>query len=87
MDPGLYKDRGVFGKTPEISKGDAGLLLDHLGRNHSSLIVGVKFSGGKPAWWKIKNSYGADGAGGGYISMSDSYLDYFVYDMVLVKAL
>lgn len=55
--------------------------------NHAMVITGVNIDPDtdKPNRWKIQNSWGGDGANGGYHMASDSWFDKFVYQAVINK--
>ena len=96
-DVGFYRDRdsytwndesvdyeSAFGFDPEFDKAD---MLDFRASamNHAMLIVGVDMVDGKPARWKIENSWGKDAGLSGYFVMSASWFDRFVYQAVVLK--
>ncbi len=64
------------------------MLWYHMSQmNHAMCITGVNIGeDGKPNRWKIQNSWGADGANGGYYMASDTWFDKFVYQAVVNKA-
>lgn len=53
--------------------------------NHAMVITGVNLDDGKPNRWKIENSWGTDGANGGYHIASDSWFDKYVFQAVVHK--
>ena len=53
--------------------------------NHAMVITGVNIEDDKPNRWKIQNSWGSDGANGGYHMASDTWFDKFVYQAVVHK--
>ncbi len=53
--------------------------------NHAMVITGVNIDDGKPNRWKIENSWGSDGANGGYHMASDTWFEQFVYQAVVNK--
>lgn len=53
--------------------------------NHAMVFTGVNVEDGKPNRWKIENSWGADGANGGYHMASDSWFDRYVFQAVVNK--
>ena len=66
-----------------MSKAD---MLDyHVSQmNHAMVLTGVNLNeAGVPDRWKIENSWGSDGANGGYHIASDSWFDKFVYQAVV----
>ncbi len=63
------------------------MLWYHMSQmNHAMCITGVNIGeDGKPNRWKIQNSWGSDGANGGYYMASDTWFDKFVYQAVVHK--
>ncbi|MGM9680888.1 MAG: aminopeptidase C [Eubacteriales bacterium] len=53
--------------------------------NHAMVLTGVNVEDGKPNRWKIENSWGSDGANGGYHMASDSWFDRYVFQAVVHK--
>ena len=54
--------------------------------NHAMVLTGVNIApDGKPDRWKIENSWGSDGANGGYYIASDTWFDKFMYQAVVNK--
>jgi len=52
--------------------------------NHAMVLTGVNLNAdGVPDRWKIENSWGSDGANGGYHIASDTWFDKFVYQAVV----
>ena len=75
----------MTGLDQDISKED---MLDyHVSKmNHAMVLTGVNIGrDGKPDRWKIENSWGSDGANGGYHTASDSWFDKFMYQAVVNK--
>ncbi len=75
----------MTGLDQDISKED---MLDyHVSKmNHAMVLTGVNIAkDGKPDRWKIENSWGSDGANGGYHTASDSWFDKFMYQAVVNK--
>mgnify|MGYP002524071756 CR=1 FL=1 len=62
-------------------------MLDyHLSQmNHAMVLTGVNISDGQPNRWKIENSWGSDGANGGYHIASDSWFEKYVFQAVVNK--
>ena len=84
-DDASYDYELVSGLDLDISKAD---MLDyHVSQmNHAMVLTGVNLNeAGAPDRWKIENSWGADGANGGYHMASDSWFDKFVYQAVVQK--
>ena len=75
----------LSGLAVDMSKED---MLDyHVSQmNHAMCLTGVNLDeNGTPNRWKIENSWGSDGANGGYHIASDSWFDKFVYQAVVHK--
>ncbi len=75
----------MSGLPVDMSKAD---MLDyHVSQmNHAMVLTGVNLDeDGVPDRWKIENSWGSDGANGGYHIASDSWFDLFVYQAVVHK--
>ncbi len=53
--------------------------------NHAMVLTGVNVDDGKTNRWKIENSWGTDGANGGYHMASDSWFDKYVFQAVVNK--
>ena len=75
----------LSGLPVDMSKAD---MLDyHVSKmNHAMVLTGVNLTeNGTPDRGKIENSWGSDGANGGYHIASDSWFDKFVYQAVVDK--
>ena len=74
--------QGAFGLDIAFDKAD---MLDFRGSamNHAMLITGVDLVDGKPASWKIENSWGEKNGDKGYYYMSASWFSHFVYQAVV----
>ena len=53
--------------------------------SHAMLFAGVDLVDGKPAKWKVENSWGTDRGDKGYFTMYDSWFDEHVYTIVINK--
>lgn len=53
--------------------------------NHAMVITGVNLDNETPNRWKIENSWGSEGANGGYHVASDGWIDRYVYQIVVKK--
>lgn len=53
--------------------------------NHAMVITGVNIKDDKPNRWKIENSWGSDGANGGYHIASDDWFESYVFQAVVNK--
>lgn len=83
-DPALYDYDTVTGLDTSLTKAE---MLDYhySAMNHAMVITGVHLVDDKPVRWKIENSWGTDGANGGYYMMTDEWFDKFVYQAVVRK--
>ena len=71
----------------DLSMTKADMLDYHVSQmNHAMVLTGVNLDeDGKPNRWKIENSWGAEGANGGYHMASDTWFDKYVYQAVVHK--
>lgn len=84
-DDQSYDYELLSGLDIDMSKAD---MLDyHVSQmNHAMVLTGVNLNrDGVPDRWKIENSWGAEGANGGYHMASDTWFDRFVYQAVVHK--
>ena len=83
-DDESYNDSLLTGLDYTLDKAE---MLDyHLSQmNHAMVITGVNIEDDKPNRWKIQNSWGSEGANGGYHMASDTWFDKFVYQAVVHK--
>jgi bleomycin hydrolase len=84
MVTGLYNYEELLGVKLDMSKQDR---LDYRGStsNHAMVLVGVDMVDGKPAKWKVENSWGKDRGDGGFFTMSDEWFDEYVLNVVVPK--
>ena len=85
-DDASFNEGQITGFDYSMTKEE--MLWYHMSQmNHAMCITGVNIGeDGKPNRWKIQNSWGADGANGGYYMASDTWFDKFVYQAVVNKA-
>lgn len=70
----------------ELSMTKEEMLDYHVSQmNHAMVITGVNLDDGRPNRWKIENSWGSDGANGGYHIASDSWFEKYVFQAVVNK--
>lgn len=91
LDPELFSFGELFGVEFTMDKSQRYLMHDSL-PTHAMTIAGVDMVDGKPARWKIENSWGADVhnqkvGDDGYYVMSDEWMDNFVYEVAVRKDL
>lgn len=53
--------------------------------DHAMVLTGVDLVDGKPAKWKVENSWGPKVGEKGYFVMSDEWMDQYVYQIVVNK--
>lgn len=83
---GAFDYETAFGFKPDFDKA-AMLDFKASAMNHAMLITGVDLVDGKPAKWKIENSWGKDnGVKDGYYTMDAEWFDRFVYQAVVPGA-
>jgi bleomycin hydrolase len=84
-DDTAFNDALLTGLDYDMTKED--MLNYHVSQmNHAMVITGVNLTpAGVPDRWKIENSWGADGANGGYHIASESWFRKFVYQAVVHK--
>ena len=86
LDSEIWKYDDIYGGNEKLDKDSRGIYRDHSGVGfHATAIVGYREENGKITHWKVKNSWGKDHGQDGYISMSASYLQDYVLDVILRK--
>ena len=83
-DEGVQNFGDLFGLDFTFSKGDALAYMDRA-PNHCMVFVGVNITGGKPDKWKVENSWGEKRGRDGYWTITDSWFDANVYEMLVNK--
>ncbi len=85
MNPELYDYETLLDVDMTFSKGDAikyGLGIP----NHAMVLVGMDTTqSGTPQKWLVENSWGTDSGDAGYYTMSDSWFDRYVFNVILPK--
>jgi bleomycin hydrolase len=83
LDAALYDYESVYGlqidmdKPTRLDYGDSRMT-------HAMVLCGVDLDNrGKPRKWRVENSWGEDGAGKGYLAMTDEWFDEFVYEVAV----
>ena len=76
--------RDLFDTKLTMSKAD---MLDYHQSmmDHAMVLTGVDLVDGKPAKWKVENSWGPKVGEKGYFVMSDEWMDQYVYQIVVNK--
>jgi bleomycin hydrolase len=81
-DQGIQDYNDLFGLDFTMDKGDALAMLERM-PDHCMVFVGVDVRGGRPAKWKVENSWGDKRGREGYFTITDSWFDANVYEMLL----
>ncbi len=75
----LYSTHFTFSKAQRLDYGNSSA-------NHAMVFTGVDIDeNGKPLKWKVENSWGDQIGDKGYFTMSNSWFDEYVYEIVLDK--
>lgn len=86
MAPETYDFNGTFGVDFTLDK--AGRLMSRDSSvTHAMTITGVDIVNGKPAQWKVENSWGEDRGLKGYYTMSNDWFDRNGYVVVIRRNL
>ena len=83
-DIGTQAPSSLFGVDFAMEKGDTLAYLDGA-PNHCMVMVGVNIVEGKPDKWKIENSWGDKRGRDGYWTITDSWFDANVYEILINK--
>ena len=85
-DDASWNHEALTGFELTLNKADS-LDYHESQMNHAMVITGVNIdeATGRPNRWKIENSWGSDGANGGYHMASDTWFDRYVYQAVVNK--
>ena len=83
-DEGIQDYADLFGLSFTMDKADALAYLQDAA-NHCMVFVGVNITGGKPDKWKVENSWGDKRGKDGYFTITDSWFDAHVFEMLVNK--
>lgn len=83
-DMGVQDFNSLFGVDFSISKADQLALLDGA-PNHCMVLVGVNVTDGKTDKWKVENSWGDKRGREGWWTLTDSWFDAHVYEVLIHK--
>ncbi len=83
-DQGIQDYNDLFGLDFTFDKAD-GLAYYPQAPNHCMVFVGVNITGGKPDKWKVENSWGEKRGRDGFWTVTDSWFDANVYEMLVNK--
>jgi bleomycin hydrolase len=86
MSLDTYDFNGTFGVDFEMDKAQR-LMSRDSSVNHAMTITGVDLIDGKPAQWKVENSWGDERGFKGYYTMSNDWFDKNGYVVVVRKDL
>jgi bleomycin hydrolase len=87
MDTALYDFELGFNVKFSMSKGDR-LRTRESSMTHAMVLTAVHLdTDGNPVRWRVENSWGSENVGdGGYMVMTDAWMDEFVYQAVVDPA-
>jgi bleomycin hydrolase len=71
----------VFAGNPFNSVKEDRLLYRLTAMNHAMLFTGVDEVQGRPAKWRVENSWGDKGEGKGFYVMNDSWFDEHMFEI------
>ena len=89
LESGVLEDGGVVSRDlfdTKLTMSKADMLDYHQSMmDHAMVLTGVDLVDGKPAKWKVENSWGPKVGEKGYFVMSDEWMDQYVYQIVVNK--
>ncbi|TPR13276.1 C1 family peptidase [Apilactobacillus timberlakei] len=84
LDSNLYRYADLFNIDLSMSKKDRFEYHD-AEVSHATALTGVDLVDDKPRRWKMENSWGAKNGFDGYYTMDDSWMNDYVYEVVVNK--
>ncbi|MBW1604976.1 C1 family peptidase [Lactobacillus sp. Sy-1] len=84
LDANLYHRSELFNVELSMKKADR-FNYHQAEVSHAMVLTGVDLVDDKPTRWKVENSWGEDNGEKGYFTMADSWMDDFVYEVVVNK--
>ncbi|MEJ6399999.1 C1 family peptidase [Nicoliella lavandulae] len=84
LDNHLYHFDELFNVDLQMSKAER-FQYHQANVSHAMVLTGVDLIDDQPIRWKVENSWGEDNGEKGYFSMTDGWLDEFVYEIVINK--
>lgn len=88
MDDKIYDYELVFGTSPSMDKRQRLLYGESL-MTHAMVFTGynkLREGDDKPNQWRVENSWGEKNGDKGYLVMSDTWFDQFMYQIAIDKA-
>lgn len=82
MDTGLIDYELGFNIRLGLSKAQR-LMTGESAMTHAMVLTAVHVVEGKPIRWRVQNSWGKDAGVDGWFVMTDSWMDQFVYQVVV----
>jgi bleomycin hydrolase len=88
MDPCIYDFKTLFQTSAHGRWSKRSRCVTHAtSPNHAMLLTGVTLSGkGVPTKWRVQNSWGEQGPGKGFYTMSQAWFRENVFEVALLKA-
>lgn len=80
----LYDYAGVYGTDFSLDK-ESRVRFGESAMTHAMLLTGVDVVDGKPRRWRVENSWGKDHGEEGFYTMSDSWFEDYVFEVVVHK--
>lgn len=84
MDTDLYDMSTLVGVDFTLTKGQR-IASQESSATHAMTLVGVDVIDGKPARWKVENSWGSDNGQKGYFVMTDDWFDQYTFEVIINK--
>lgn len=82
LDTDVYEYEAALGTPFDMTKAER-LDYGESRMTHAMVITGVNLVGDTPNRWKVENSWGKERGSNGFLLMSDSWFDEFVYQAVV----
>ena len=84
-DAKLHDYEALYGIDMEMSKAER-LRLRESGGTHAMTVVGVDLVDGVPVRWRVENSWGDEVGRKGCFTMNDSWVDEYVYNVIVPRS-